>query len=178
MSGCSIDDDRIGLAWSGRYMPDKGDHGKIAMTLTYGLTDRLTLGADYRPLSDDLTAIGSFRLLDEKKYRPAVVIGTSADEFGSESVLSQAYHVILSKKIAEIQGWSVSPYAGPIYIQELGETNLVAGLTVKKDRYSLMSMWSGTDLHFVGKYQFTDHLSAGVVYWGLKTTGLTVSLAY
>ena len=159
-------------------MPDKGDHGKIAMTLTYAATDRLTLGADYRPLSDDLTAIASFRLLDETKYRPALVIGSSADEFGSDSTLSQAYHAFLSKKLFDVDGWSFSPYAGPIYIQELDEFNTVAGITMRKDRFSLMGMWSGTDLHFVGKYDFTEHLSAGVVYWGLKTTGLTVSLHY
>ena len=159
-----------------RYMPEKGDHGKVASTLTYRLTDRLTLGADYRPLSYDLTAIGSIRLLDESTWRPALVVGTSADEFNSE--LSQAYHLILSKKIFDKGGISVSPYLGPIYIQELEKFNVVGGLTLRHGKTSLMGMWSGTDTHLVAKYDITKHLSAGVVWWGLRTTGVTVSLQF
>lgn len=164
----------VGLAWSGRYMPEKGDHGKIAMTLAYAVTDRLTVGIDYRPLSEDLTPIGSYRVFDDEGWRPAMVIGTSADEF--DSVLSQSYHVIFSKQLAEIAGISISPYAGPIYIQELDEFNIVGGLTLRYDKVSLMGMWSGTDTHLVAKYDFNDHFSAGIVWWGLKTTGVTVGV--
>jgi hypothetical protein len=157
-------------------MPEKGDHGKIAMTLAYSVTDRLTLGLDYRPLSDDLTGIGSYRLFDENGWHPAMVVGTSADEFNS--VLSQSYHVIFSKRLAEVAGISISPYIGPIYIQELEEFNVVGGLTLRRDKISLMGMWSGKDTHIVGKYDINDHLSAGIVWWGLKTTGVTVGVKF
>ncbi len=179
MRGRSEDSsDYFGIAASVRYMPQKGDHGKVASTLTYSFTDRLTLGVDYRPLSDDLTVIGSIRLMDESTWRPTVVVGTSADEFGSDSILSQAYHVIFAKKLFEYEGISVSPYIGPMYIQEMDEVKVTGGLTLRKDKVSLMGMWSGTDAHIVAKYDLTENLSAGVVWWGLETAGITVGLKF
>ena len=91
---------------------------------------------------------------------------------------SQAYHLIFSKKIYDNDGLSVSPYAGPIYIQEHEEFNVVGGLTVRKGKASLMGMWSGTDTHIVAKYELTKHHSAGIVWWGLETTGATVGFQF
>ncbi len=181
MSGSNAGKSKVwrGVAWSGRYMPEKGPHGKYAMTLSYAATDRFTLGLDYRPLSDDLTPLASYRLFDETEDNPAVILGTSADEFNK--TISQTYHLVLSKRVAELGGVSFSPYAGPMYIASEERLTLIGGGTLRAGKNSLMGMWSGDYFHLVGSRQINDHLSAGVVWWGVgevDTFGVTMGVRF
>ncbi|MEO0415040.1 MAG: hypothetical protein AAF226_08830 [Verrucomicrobiota bacterium] len=157
-------------------MPEKGPHGKYAMTLSYAATERFVLGLDYRPQSDDLTPLASYRLLDETQTRPALIAGASADEFDNE--ISMTYHLVLSKKLAEFGGVSFSPYIGPMYIQTRDELTMIGGFSARKDIASLMGMWSGEYFHLVGKLDLNDHLSVGVVWWGMKTLGVTTGIRF
>jgi len=169
----------MGISFSGRYMPEKGPHGKIAITGSWAPTARATIGFDWRPLSEDFTGIGSYLIFNETEMRPAIVFGTSADEFGG--TLSQAYHMIASKKILDWRSVTVSPYVGPIYIQELGDWNVVGGVSIRRDKFCLTGMWGGKDLHIVARYDFTDHFTLGVVWWGVDnvdTFGLSTTVKF
>ncbi|MEO0416933.1 MAG: hypothetical protein AAF226_18500 [Verrucomicrobiota bacterium] len=157
-------------------MPEKGPHGKYATTLTWSPTDRATIGIDYRPESDDLTPLVSYRLFNETKKTPAVIAGLSADEFDKE--ISEIYHLIFSKRIAKIGETSLSGYVGPMYIATREELTVTGGGTLRHNKASLMGMWSGEHFHLVGNYDINDHISAGVVWWGLDTFGVRMGVQF
>ena len=73
----------IGFSLYARWIPEKPDHGKWYLNLSYNLTDSLRVGADYRPLTDDVSLLANWRVSPENdSWRPALILGTSNDDFG------------------------------------------------------------------------------------------------
>ena len=137
----------IGFSLYGRWIPEKPDHGKWYLNLSYQISDSLRVGVDYRPLTRDLSVLANWRVFPENdSWRPALILGTSNDDFGD--INSQSYYGTLSKHLFEVAGTNVSLYGGATYIDELEELRPVGGIHLRKDAWSALFMYSGVDEHF------------------------------
>ena len=50
---------KLGFNLYARWIPEKPDHGKWYLNLSYQVTDWLRVGADYRPLRDDVSLLAN-----------------------------------------------------------------------------------------------------------------------
>ena len=106
------------FVFSGRWIPEKGDAGQVFLSLKYWVTNDLGLGFDYRPLVDDVSITATYRLVAEDPcgWRPAVILGTSVDDFsdGGDQVESRSYFATVSKALPQFKvgGITPSPYVG------------------------------------------------------------------
>ncbi|MDA7911714.1 hypothetical protein N9B30_06410, partial [Akkermansiaceae bacterium] len=84
-----------------RWIPEKSDAGQQFMSLRYWITGDLGVGFDFRPVIDQLKFNATYRLVSEdpKGWRPAVLLGTSFDDFTSKGVQaeSRSYFATVSK---------------------------------------------------------------------------------
>ena len=119
MGGRAQHKDRGSIIFNARWIPGKPDHGELFYSLAYGVTSHLSLGVDYRPLTDDWGINGNYRLLEEGEKTPAVILGTATDDF--DDVTSQSYSAVASKRLFEWNGITVAPYGGAVYIDKLGD---------------------------------------------------------
>ena len=62
------------LVLSGRWIPEKSDAGKLFFSAKYWVTDDLGVGFDLRPLTDDVSATATYRVVSEDpcNWKPAV----------------------------------------------------------------------------------------------------------
>ena len=110
------------------------------------------------------------RVLPEKKgWQPAVILGTSHDDFNE--IQSQSYYGTVSKFLGEAGGFRFSPFLGAAFIEELSDLRPVGGIHIRNGVWSAMFSHSGTDEHLSISRQLGNH-SASFVYWGLKYPGL------
>ncbi len=81
---------RLGGILSSRWIPEKPDDGKLFTSLRYEVTQDITVGLDYRPLTDKISLAANWRAISEQgDWQPAIILGTSNDDFGDIS--SQSY---------------------------------------------------------------------------------------
>ena len=169
---------------SGRWIPEKSDAGQAFLSFKYWATDDLGLGFDYRPLVDRLSVAATYRLVgeDPSGWRPAVILGTSVDDFsnGSDQVESRSYFATVSKALPEFKvgGVTPSPYVGAVWIDKLDEFRPLAGLNLSHKEASLMIQYSGTDTHLTLSRRINDNLSVSAIYWGMKYPGLGMRLSF
>lgn len=172
------------FVFSGRWIPEKDDAGKAFLSFKYWATDDLGLGFDYRPLSDDISATATYRLISEDPcgWRPAVILGTSVDDFsdGSDDVESRSYFATVSKALPQLKFWDITPapYVGAVWIDKLNELRPLAGLSLSHKEASLMIQYSGTDTHLTLTRRLNDHLSVSAIYWGMKYPGLGARFSF
>ncbi|MEM1295661.1 MAG: hypothetical protein AAGH89_09875 [Verrucomicrobiota bacterium] len=178
MSGSFNEDGshRFGGGLTNRWVPRKSEHGRLVHSFFVTPNEWLTLGADYRPLSNELAPSASFRLMEETFNRPQVTIGTSADGFSGVS--SQEYHIIAGKNISRRDDIGISPWGGAMYIAEMSEMRPIGGLHLSKDRLSVLGMYSGEKSHLVTTMQLTDMVSIGHVWWGFEMHGATLNFHF
>ena len=131
----------------------------------------LSGGFDYRPLSNDIDFAANWRAVSEKKgWQPAVIFGTSNDDF--TEIKSQSYYGTVSKYLGELGNFQFSPYTGATYIEELGDLRPVAGLHIRNGLWSTMFSYSGANEHLSFSRQIGNH-TASLIYWGLKYPGVS-----
>ena len=131
----------------------------------------LSGGLDYRPLSNDIDFAANWRAVSEKKgWQPAVIFGTSNDDFNE--IKSQSYYGTVSKYLGELGNFQFSPYTGATYIEELGDFRPVAGLHVRNGAWSAMFSYSGANEHLSLSRLIGNHTTS-VIYWGLKYPGVS-----
>jgi hypothetical protein len=160
----------------GRFIPDKGDNGKWTSSVEMRYKD-LSLGLDYRPLTQKLGPIASYRVLNETKNLPAIVVGTGPDQFGS--VHSQAYFATASKRLAQPFGVSVSPFIGFGYIAELDEPErLIRGVILRKGDFSVQFFNNGFTNHFVASVDLFERHTVAFVLWGLEQPGVSYTIRF
>ena len=175
MSGAA---EKSRFVFSGRWIPEKGDAGKVFASFKYWATDDLGIGIDYRPLVDEVSLTATYRLISEDPcgWRPAVILGTSVDDFsdGGEDVNSRAYFATVSKAFPDAKVWGITPapYVGAVWIDKLSELRPLAGLSLSHKEASLMIQYSGTDTHLTLSRRLNDHLSVSAIYWGMKYPGV------
>ncbi|HIG28355.1 MAG TPA: hypothetical protein EYQ50_11370 [Verrucomicrobiales bacterium] len=148
---------QLGFSFFSRWIPNKPEHGRWYLNLSYQLLDSLRAGIDYRPLTTDVSILANWRVFSENvdSWRPAMILGTSNDDFGDIS--SQSYYATLSKYLFEAMGTNVSLYGGATYIDKLGDLRPVGGLHLRRDAWSATFMYSGVDEHLTIAHDFGNH---------------------
>ena len=138
------------------------DRAKLRLTGTYALTPRLAVGVEWNPLDDDVGPLANWRLIDETRWRPAFIIGTSSDRIGTPS--GRAYYGTFSK---DLEAWTrlpIAPYVGAAYGEFEDEWVAIGGLRIRwAERWSTTSLWDGENLHHTLDVTTSDHLTLGAV---------------
>ena len=160
-----------------RWIPEKSDAGQQFMSLRYWITGDLGVGFDYRPLIGQLKFNATYRLVSEdpKGWRPAVLLGTSFDDFTSKGVQteSRSYFATVSKAMPRLKFLNItpSPDVGAVWIDRLDEIRPLAGINLTHEEASLMVQYSGTDTHLALSRKINEKLSLSAIYWGMKYPG-------
>jgi len=163
-----------------RWIPEKGDAGKLYGSISFWLTQNFALGTDYRPLADKAGITATWRALSENpdNWKPALILGTTVDDFrlGDSEIESRAFFGTLSKALPRIDALNLtlSPYAGAVYIDELEELRPLGGLTLRHQSFSLMVQYSGTDTHLSLSRKITGNLGASFILWGMEMPGVAL----
>ena len=172
------------FVFSGRWIPEKSDAGQVFASFKYWVTDDLGVGFDYRPLVDKISLTATYRLVTEDHcgWRPAVIVGTSVDDFTKDGmdVESRAYFATVSKAFpdAGFMGITPAPYVGAVWIDKLSELRPLAGINLRHDEFSLLYQYSGTNHHLTLSRVLNEHVSVSAIYWGLKYPGLGMRVKF
>lgn len=181
MSGVS---DKHKFVFTGRWIPEKGEAGQVYFSGKYWATSDLGIGFDYRPLVDEISLTATYRLIpeDPSGWRPAVIIGTSVDDFTDkdEDVESRSYYLTISKAFPDLEymGITPAPYIGSVWIEELEKFRALAGISLRHEHASLIYQYSGTDSHLTLSRSINENLSISAIYWGMKYPGLGLRLRF
>lgn len=160
----------LGFSFFARWIPEKPDHGKWYLNLSYQVLDSLRVGVDYRPLTDDVTPLVNWRVFPENdSWRPALIVGSSNDDFGD--INSDSYYATLSKHLFAAGGVDFSLYGGATWIEELDEVRPVGGVHLRMDAWSAIFMYSGVDEHLTISRDLGRH-SVSFLLFDLKLPGL------
>ena len=165
---------KLGFNLYARWIPEKPDHGKWYVNLSYAATSSLRVGVDYRPVTGDVSVLANWRVFPEdpdKWWQPALILGTSNDDFGDIS--SQSYYGTLSKYIYTVDALKldISLYGGATYIEELGEVRPVGGLHLRSGHWSSLFMYSGVDEHWSVSRDLGNHTLTFLLF-DLKKPGI------
>ena len=101
------------FAVTARWIPEKSDAGQQFTSFRYWLTSDLGVGFDYRPLIDQVSFNATYRLISEDPngWRPAVLLGTSFDDFtiDGQAVESRSYFATVSKALPDYKFLGITP---------------------------------------------------------------------
>ena len=167
-----------------RWIPEKSDTGQQFMSLRYWVTQDLGVGFDYRPLIDKLKFNATYRLVSEdpRGWRPAILLGTSFDDFTSKGVQteSRSYFATVSKAMPRLKFLNItpSPYMGAAWIDRINEIRPLTGINFSHKEASLMLQYSGTDTHLSLSRKISDNLSLSAIYWGMKYPGAALRFRF
>lgn len=167
-----------------RWIPEKSDAGQQFMSLRYWATRDLGVGFDYRPLIDQLKFSATYRLVSEdpRGWRPAILLGTSFDDFTSKGVQTQSrsYFATVSKAMPHLKFLNItpSPYVGAVLIDRLDEIRPLTGINFAHKEASLMVQYSGTDTHLSLSRKINEKLSLSAIYWGMKYPGAALRFRF
>ena len=176
--------DKFGFVFSGRWIPEKGDSGQVFFSFKYWLNDDFGLGVDYRPLVDSVTMTATYRAISEDPFgwRPALIVGTSEDDFSykSDSVESRSYFFTLSKAMPDMEFYGIrpAPYAGAVWIKEIDKVRPLLGLHLRHDLATMMIQYSGTDTHLTISKAINENVAVSGIYWGMKYPGLGLRIKF
>jgi hypothetical protein len=162
-----------------RWIPEKGEAGRVYASLRASIHQNITMGGDYRPLTDDLGFLATWRARAETEKYPALVISTSHDDFvhHGEEVDSQSVSATLSKFVYALGSIEASPYVGGAWIFELDEVRLIGGVNVRQGDWSAMIQYSGTNTHLTVGRDY-ERIRLSYVYWGMEYHGVAGTLRF
>ena len=130
MRGARLAGDTTKLIFSFRWIPEKDDNGQIYFALRYVVHPDVSIGFDVRPLTGDVGFLATWRALEETERRPALVLGTSNDDFtvGGVEENSQTLYGMLAKSLFNVGPVHVAPYAGAAWIFDLDDLRPFGGV--------------------------------------------------
>ncbi len=146
-----------------RYIPDiPVDRAEFRMTVTYAILPGAFLGVEYNPLDDDVGLLANWRIVDETKSTPMLMVGTSSDRIGTPN--GRAYYTTLAKSFRTGTSISLAPYVGLSYGEFDDEWIGIGGMGVRwmKDLASTSS-YDGHNLHHMLDYTLTPNHRIGFV---------------
>ena len=155
------DDERFVLGV--RYIPEiDADRAKLRTTLVYRFTDSFQAGVEYNPIGDDIGPLVNWRIVDEGRLRPALILGTSSDRIGTGE--GRAIYATLSKSLESVWDLPVAPYAGVSFSTRNDEFLPVGGLSIFwTDVLTSQHLYDGRNIHHVLNWAALERLALGVV---------------
>ena len=169
-------EDPLGFSLYSRWIPEKPDHGKWSLNLSYQITESFRLGVDYRPLVGDVSPLANWRVFPEDDgWQPALILGTSNDDFGEIS--SQSYYGTLSKHLLGVGETDISLYGGATFIEELDEVRPVGGLHLRREAWSALFFYSGKHEHASISRDFGNHTLTFLMF-DLKLPGIAYAYRF
>ena len=169
-------DEPLGYSFYARWIPEKPDHGQWYANIGYQFTDSFRGGIDYRPVTGDVSLLANWRVISEDdSWRPALIVGSSNDEFGS--INSQSYYATLSKHVGSIGDANFSIYGGGTYIEELSELRPVGGLHVSHGPWSGMFIYSGVDPHISVSRKLGNH-TVSFLMFDMELLGMAYGFSF
>lgn len=154
------------------------DRAELRLTGTYKFLPGLYAGLEYNPLGDDLGLLVNWRVIDETKTRPMLMLGTSSDRIGTPD--GRAYYATFAKDLDSLVDLPIAPYFGTAYGEWDDKFELIGGLGIRwrKDIFSTHS-YDGYNLHHMLDYYWDSDYRFGVVlaqqgadYYGGISVGL------
>lgn len=138
------------------------DRAKVRLTGTYRILPNAFVGLEYNPLDDDLGLLVNWRVIEETKRRPMLMVGTSSDRIGTPS--GRAYYATLSKGLDGAIGLPVAPYVGTAFGEFDDEWVFVGGLGIRwSDHLRSTHVWDSDNLHHMLDYSFEDGYRSGLL---------------
>lgn len=138
------------------------ERARQRFTATVRVDERLTVGLEVNPLADDVGPLINWRVLDETKRRPALVLGTSSDRIGTPD--GRAVYGTLSKDLQAATGLAVAPYAGVTFGEYEDEWRPIGGLHVRwTERWSSTHLYDGVNVHHLVERRLGERYRAGLV---------------
>lgn len=138
------------------------DRARLRFTATFALTDRLSVGLEANPKDDDYGVLANWRVFDETKTRPALILGTSSDRIGTTS--GRAYYATLSKDLEAWTGLPIGPYFGAAWGEFDDELVAIGGLRVRwAERWASTHLWDSENLHHVLDVALVDGWRVGAI---------------
>jgi hypothetical protein len=139
-------------------------------------TPHFKFGVEWNAAADEVGIVANWRALDERRWRPAIVVGTSSDRIGTPH--GQAYFVTASKSLLAETGLPVAPYAGLSYSGFEDRLLVPFGLNVVLPRgFSAMLINDGVHTHLSASYG-RRNLSLTLLAVERRDLGLTVGLTF
>jgi hypothetical protein len=163
-SGDSIqlDDDQPVSLWKDRMtftvrvIPGILERARWRNNLAWAWKNNFTIGLEYNPLAQDVHPTANWRLLDETKTRPALMIGTSSDRIGTPH--GTATYLTVAKSLKPQTGLPVAPYAGVSYSSYDDRFYFIGGASIQlSSKVNLMAMYDGVSTHGALSYTTGRH---------------------
>lgn len=149
--------------FAARWIPEiPVDRAKLRLTATYRVLPGLFVGVEYNPLADDVGPLVNWRIVDETKHRPMLMVGTSSDRIGTPT--GRAYYATLSKSMDAILDLPIAPYVGGSYGEYDEKVDLIGGLGIRwTDEVFSTHSWDGHNLHHMVDYYIESKYRIGFV---------------
>ena len=141
----------------------------------FAVNERLQIGIEVNPLAEDVGPLVNWRIVDETRRRPALILGTSSDRIGTPT--GRAYYGTLSKDLQNWTGLPIAPYAGAAFGEFEDEWRFIGGMRIRWGSwFDSTHLWDGVNLHHMADRAFTDWLRLGALlveqegdyYFGLR----------
>ena len=139
------------------------ERARIRNTLMYTVTPSFQAGVEYNPLKDEAGPLANWRVVAERGWRPALILGTSSDRIGTPH--GQSFYATVSKNLKPETGLPVAPYAGVSYGTFEDELDPIGGGSIFwTDRISTTHLYDGKNVHHILNLGVTDRLTVGILY--------------
>lgn len=149
--------------FAARYIPGiPVDRAQVRLTATYALAPGAFVGVEYNPLADDVGLLANWRIVDEGKNRPMLMVGTSSDRIGTPD--GRAYYATLAKDLSAWTDLPIAPYVGTAYGEFDSEFVAIGGLGIRwSDDVRSTHSWDGHNLHHMLDYTIKNGYRVGFV---------------
>ena len=159
-----------------RFIPNVIDRAKWRNTLTYQVSDRLSVGVEYNPLAGKVSPLANYVAIKETEKRPALILGTSSDRIGKPS--GQSFYATLSKSLKRETDLPIAPYIGIAYGTFENRARVIGGLNIFfTERLSSTILFDGVKAHPLLNYTRGRHQFGFVLAQG-KKPGLSYSVSF
>ncbi len=129
-----------------RVIPGILERARWRNNLAYRLSDDFTVGIEYNPLAQDVHPTANWRLMDETKSRPSLMLGTSSDRIGTPH--GTAAYLTVSKSLKAQTGLPIAPYVGINYSSYNDRFSFIGGASIPLSKnLSFMAIYDGVATH-------------------------------
>ena len=155
-------------------MDSELDRPRWRSTLSYALSERLQIGAEWNPAAAEVAPLLTWFLALEGERRPALFLGTSSDRIGSPEG-TQSYYLTAAKHLPRMP---VSAYVSLNWSEWDGAWNVPFGATLELPRgLSLRPMYDGQRSHLLLNLN-RDAWGVSLLWVWLEEAGIAFSMRF